>query len=152
MPPSWKVTQPKDDSEYFERMTKCIFTTGLNWGVVDKKWPDFRRAFRGFALAKVAELSGADIRALMKDSGIVRNEKKIGATVNNAAEFLRIQEEFGSFRKYLDSFKRDEKRLQSDLQERFQHLGAFTARMFLWTAGYELTPTAEEKKWMEEHR
>jgi DNA-3-methyladenine glycosylase I len=133
-------------------MTKCIFTAGLNWSVVEKKWPDFHKAFRGFALTKVAELSGAEMRALMNDRGIVRNEKKIGATVNNAAEFLRIQEEFGSFRNYLDSFKRDEKRLQSDLQERFQHLGPFTARMFLWTAGYQLTPTAEEKKWMEEHR
>ena len=42
--------------------------------------------------------------------------------------------------------------LQDDLEERFQHLGASTARMFLWSAGYELTPNAEEKKWMAKHK
>jgi DNA-3-methyladenine glycosylase I len=148
MPATRKVTQPKDDSEYFERMTKCIFTAGLNWDVVEKKWPNFRKAFASFSPPIVARFSGADVRALMNDQGIVRNERKIGATVNNAAEFLRLQQEFGSFGKYLDSFGEDEKRLQDDLKERFQHVGASTARMFLWSSGYELTPNAEEKKWM----
>jgi 3-methyladenine DNA glycosylase Tag len=148
MPPRWKVTQPKDDSEYFERMTKCIFTAGLNWSVIEKKWPNFRKAFAGFSPPKVSKFSGSDVKALMNDRGIVRNERKISATVNNAGEFLRLQQEFGSFRKYIGSFGKDEKGLQDDLEERFQHMGPSTARMFLWSAGYELTPNAEEKKWM----
>ena len=152
MPPGMKVTKPKDDSEYFERMTKIIFTAGLNWSVVENKWSNFRRAFVEFSPSKVAKFSGADVRALMNDQGIVRNERKIAATVNNAGEFLKLQKEFGSFRKYLDSFGKDENRLQDDLQGKFQHLGPSTARMFLWSSGYDLKPTAEEKKWMAKNR
>jgi 3-methyladenine DNA glycosylase Tag len=146
--PAWKVTPPKDDAEYFERMTKCIFTAGLNWKVVENKWPNFRKAFGGFSPSKVAKFSGREVKALSGDAGIVRNERKIAATVLNAGEFLSLQKEFGSFKGYLGSFGKDERRLQGDLQERFKHLGPSTARMFLWSSGYELTPNAEEKKWM----
>jgi 3-methyladenine DNA glycosylase Tag len=152
MPLPRDITPPLGDSEYFERMTKCIFRAGLNWRVVEKKWPGFRRAFADFEPSKVARFSGADIRKLKDDEGIVRNERKIAATVNNAAQFLSLREEFGSFRNYLDSFGGDERRLQGDLQERFSHLGPSTARMFLWTAGCKLTPTPEEKRWIAEHR
>ncbi len=57
MSPAWKVTKPKDDAEYFERMTKTVFTAGLNWTVVDKKWPNLRKGFTGFAPPKVAKFS-----------------------------------------------------------------------------------------------
>jgi 3-methyladenine DNA glycosylase Tag len=149
--PGWKVKPPKDDSEYFERMTKTIFTAGLSWKMVEKKWPSFRTAFSGFSLGKVARFSEKNVGGLLKDEGIVRNERKIRATVHNAGQFLRLGKEFGSFRVYLDSFDRDEGRLQLDLQERFQHVGPSTARMFLWSVGYPLTPNREEKKWMAGH-
>jgi len=148
MPPGWKVTKPRDDAEYFERMTKSIFTAGLNWEVIENKWPNFRKAFSDFAPAKVAKISGAEVKALMGDPGIVRNERKIAATVNNAAEVLRLQKEFGSFPNYVASFGKDEKRLQEDLQRRFKHLGPSTVRTFLWSTGHQLTPNAEEKKWL----
>jgi len=147
MPP-WKVTTPKDDSEYFERMTKSIFTAGLNWNVVESKWPNFKRAFESFSPAAVAKFTGRQVKELTGDAGIVRNERKIAATVQNAEEFLKIRREHGSFRAYLDSFGKDERRLQGDLQARFKHLGPSTTRMFLWSSGYQLTPNAEEKKWM----
>ena len=88
----------------------------------------------------------------MKSEGIVRNEKKIRATVHNAGQFLKLEKEFGSFPAYLESFGKDEERLQTDLQERFQHVGPSTARIFLWTVDYKLTPNAEEKKWMAAHK
>ncbi len=152
MSPAWKVKPPKDDGEYFERMTKSLFTAGLNWTVVDKKWPNFQKAFASFSPVKVARYSPKDVKELMTDAGIVRNERKIMATVHNAGEFLKLQKEFSSFRKYLDSFEKDEDRLLSDLQERFQHLGMSTARTFLWSVGYALTPNREEKKWMAGHK
>jgi 3-methyladenine DNA glycosylase Tag len=151
MPPGIRVAKPKDDAEYFERMTKCIFTAGLNRSVVAKKWPNFREAFADFDPAKVAKFSGSTVRKLMEDQGIVRNEKKIAATVNNAAQVQKVREQFGSFGAYLDSFGKDERRLQLDLQEKFQHLGPSTARMFLWSSAYKLTPNAEEKKWIAAH-
>ena len=150
MPPA--VTKPSNDAEYLERMSRCIFTAGLNWKVVGKKWPDFLKAFEEFKPERVARFSGSDTKRLMSDQGIVRNERKIGATINNAEEFIRVKKEFGSFREYLDSFGSDEKRLQNNLQSRFHHLGPSTARMFLWSVGYDLTPNAAEKKWTAEHK
>ena len=152
MSPAWKVTKPRNDSEYFERMTKTVFNAGLSWTVVEKKWPNFRRSFTGFSPTKVARFSEKNIKALMNNDGIVRNEKKIRATVHNAGQFLKMEKEFGSFPAYLESFGRDEERLQADLQEGFQHIGPSTARTFLWTVGYKLTPNAEEKKWMTAHK
>ncbi len=150
--PGWNVKPPKDENEYFERMTKSLFTAGLNWRVIEKKWPSFHKAFADFSLGKVARFSEKNVRALMKDPGIVRNEKKIRATVHNAGEFVKLEKEFGSFRKYLDSFGKDEERLLVDLQDKFQHLGVSTARTFLWSVGYPLTPNREEKKWMAGHK
>ena len=150
--PSWNVKPPKNDDEYFERMTKSIFTAGLNWSVVDKKWPSFQKAFVQFSPGKIAKFAEKNVSALMNDTGIVRNERKIKATVHNASEVLKLQKEHGSFAKYIGSFGKDEERLLSDLQEKFQHLGVSTARTFLWSVGYQLTPNSEEKKWMAGHK
>ena len=152
MPNPWGAKRPRSDGEYFERMTRAVFTAGLNWRMIEKKWPNFQKAFSGFTLPKVAKFSERDIRALLKDESIVRNEKKIRATIHNAEQVLALEKEFGSFRDYLGSFGKKEDRLQEDLQTRFQHVGPSTARMFLWSVAYPLTPNAEEKKWMSGHR
>ena len=152
MSPSWNVKPPKNDDEYFERMTKSIFTAGLNWSVVDKKWPSFQKAFVQFSPSKIAKFTEKNVSTLMKDTRIVRNERKIKATVHNAGEVLKLQKEHGSFAKYIGSFAKDEERLLSDLQDKFQNLGVSTARTFLWSVGYQLTPNAEEKKWMAGHK
>ena len=128
--PSWKVSPPKGDDEYFDRLSKTIFTAGLNWSMVEKKWPNFRRAFHGFSPT---------------------NEKKIRATVNNAKTILSLQKEYGSVKGYIESFGKDESELQNDVQKKFEHVGPSTARMFLWSSGCDLTPTKEEKAWMKGH-
>ncbi len=66
--------------------------------------PSFHRAFANFSLGKVAGFSEKDVKTLMGNPAIVRNEKKIRAAVHNAAEFLKLQKEFGSFQKSIDSF------------------------------------------------
>ena len=119
--------------------------------MVENKWPAFRKCFSGFSPAKVSRLTEADVRALMKNPGLVRNEKKIRATIENAKTILAIEKEFGSVKGYIDSFNGHEVRLQSELQERFKHVGPSTARMFLWMVDYPLTPTKEEKMWMKSH-
>ena len=133
-------------------MTRTVFTAGLNWKVIDNKWPNFQKAFAGFSIPKVAKFTDKDKKRLMADTGIVRNEKKIDATVHNAGEFLKLEKEFGSFEKYLDSLGKDEEKMQEALAERFEHVGPSTARTFLWSSGCELTPTKEEKKWLAEHK
>jgi DNA-3-methyladenine glycosylase I len=151
MPPTGRVAQPKSDSEYFDRMCKAVFSAGLNWRVIENKWSGFRKAFEGFVPEKVAKLSETEIRALMKDPDIVRNEKKIRATVQNAKTMVELKKEFGSMRSYIDSFGRKEEKLQDELQSRFKHVGPSSARTFLWMVGYKLTPTKEEKMWMKGH-
>ena len=69
MSPAWKITKPKNDAGYFERMTKSVFNAGLTWTVVEKKWPNFRRSFTEFSPLKVARFSEKDIKALMKNEG-----------------------------------------------------------------------------------
>ncbi|MBI3859830.1 MAG: DNA-3-methyladenine glycosylase I [Thaumarchaeota archaeon] len=151
MSPKWNTKPPSDDSGYFDQLSRSLFTAGLNWGMIEKKWPNFRKAFLGFDPQKVSGFVERDINRLMEDEGIVRNEKKVRATVSNAKQFLRIRKEHGSFKKYIDSFGREEDKLQEALREHFEHVGPSTARTFLWSVGYKLTPNAEEKKWMASH-
>jgi DNA-3-methyladenine glycosylase I len=144
----WEAAPPKDDREYFERMTTHMFSAGLNWKVVEGKKAGFDRAFSNFSPTEVARFTSSDVKRLMSDADIVRNEKKIQATIYNAAQFLEVTKEYGSFKMYLDHFGKSEVKLQTDLQERFHQIGPSTARMFLWAVGYPLTPNKEEKEWM----
>ena len=104
----WKATRPKDDRGYFERMTTRIFSAGLNWQVVEKKRAGFQKAFSGFMPEMVARYAEKDVKRLVSDAEIVRNERKIRSTIYNAGEFERIKKEYGSFRNYLNSFGKRE--------------------------------------------
>jgi DNA-3-methyladenine glycosylase I len=146
--PEWKVSKPKTDDEYFERMTRALFQAGLNWKMIENKWQNFQKAFSNFSIKKVAKYDDAEIKKLMTDAGIVRNEGKIHSTIYNADQFLKVVKEFGSFRGYIDSFGKNHSALQADLQSRFHHLGESSSRTFLWMSGVNLTPTAEEKAWL----
>src|SRR5439155_24614016 len=113
--------------EYFERMTRLLFIANLKWKVIETKWSNFQKAFSGFSIIKVARFSDKDVKKLMTDTSIVQNEKKIQATVHNAGEFLKLEKDFGSFQKYLNTFGKNEERRLEAVQERFQHVGPSTA-------------------------
>ena len=141
----------KDDDDYFARMSRALFVAGLKWSVVYNKWPGFEKAFSNFSINKVSGFNEKDVKSLMKDDKIVRNEKKIRAVIYNAQEILNLKKEYGSFQKYVRSFKGDESLLITDLRSRFKFLGESTARMFLYMAGMKLTPTKEEMQWHSQH-
>lgn len=147
-----KITQPKSDDEYFERMTHALFQAGLNWKMIQNKWPNFKKAFGDFSIKKVSKFDNKDLKRLMNDQGIIRNERKIKSTIFNAQQFLKTINEFGSFRGYVSTFGKDHAGLQSDLQARFHHLGESSSRTFLWMSGVKLKPTAEEKMWLAQHK
>jgi len=147
----WKVDVPKSDDVYFERMSKAMFSAGLNWKMVDNKWPNFRKAFDGFSMGKVAKFDENDVRRLMADAGIVRNEKKIRATIFNAQEALRLKKEYGSFERFIKSFHGAHDGAIYEITQRFRHVGPSSSRTFMWMVGTKLTPTAEEKAWIESH-
>jgi DNA-3-methyladenine glycosylase I len=68
----------------FERMSLEAFQSGLSWLIILRKRENFRRAFSGFDIEKVARYTDADVARLMADQGIVRNRAKIEATIANA--------------------------------------------------------------------
>ena len=93
-----------DDATIFEFLILETFQAGLSWYTVLAKRENFRKAFDNFDLIKVANYSEDKMAELAEDTGIIRNKLKIKATVTNAIAFLKVQEEFGSFSKYIWGF------------------------------------------------
>jgi DNA-3-methyladenine glycosylase I len=142
-PPEWwcvKGKHPASDDAYFENMCRIIFQAGLNWSVIDKKWPTTMKAFADFSIDKVASFDDADLERLMNDTGIVRNRGKLQAIILNAREFKEIRKQYGSFRKYLDGMdkSRNYDPVVKELSSRFKWLGPPSASMFLYTVGEDI--------------
>jgi DNA-3-methyladenine glycosylase I len=93
-----------DDRALFELLILEGAQAGLSWDTVLKKRPRYREVFDGFDVEKVARYDKKKVRELLKDAGIIRNKLKIAATISNAQAFLKVQEEFGSFDKYIWQF------------------------------------------------
>ena len=92
----WGV--PRYDSGYlFEKLILEGFQAGLSWRTILHKRENFRRAFEGFDMAKVAAYGEKDIKRLLADEGIVRNKLKVAAAINNAGLALEIEKEPGGF-------------------------------------------------------
>ncbi|TRO67162.1 DNA-3-methyladenine glycosylase I [Christiangramia sabulilitoris] len=105
-----------DDETLFEFLTLETFQAGLSWITVLRKRNNFRQAFDNFDYRKIAQYKEARITELMQNSGIIRNQMKIRATVTNAQEFMKIQDEFGSFSKYIWQFV-DGKPIQNEIED-----------------------------------
>ena len=129
-----------DDNGYFENMTRIIFQGGLNWRMIDKKWPNFRKAFSEFSIDTVGEFDDSDVERLMKDSGIIRNRAKILATINNAKQFQAIIGEYEIFQSYIDSLDKSNNYalVVKDLSKRFSRLGPSSAQLFLFSVGEDI--------------
>lgn len=93
-----------DDQKLYELLILECFQAGLSWECVLNKRENFRAAFDGFDIEKVISYGEEKQQELMKQSGIIRNRLKIKAAVNNSTVFRAIQQEFGSFSKYIWSF------------------------------------------------
>lgn len=93
-----------DDDLLFEFLILETFQAGLSWITVLKKREHFRVAFDHFDYKKIATYTEAKYEQLLNDSGIIRNKLKIKATITNAQAFMKVQEEFGSFSKYIWGF------------------------------------------------
>lgn len=139
--------RPKTANGYFEEMTKAVFRSGMKWEVVDKKWPDFKKAFHNFSIQKVAGFGDRDLERLMNDSGIIRNHKKVTATLANARKFLSIRREYGSFTQYLKThLEEGEEALCRDLGRRFCFMGGATCLFFLRAVGETMPRMMEQRR------
>jgi DNA-3-methyladenine glycosylase I len=93
-----------DDRPLFEFLILEGAQAGLSWDTILKKRENYRRAFAGFDARRVARFGRRERTALLTDEGIVRNRLKIDAAISNAARFLEVQREFGSFARYVWQF------------------------------------------------
>ncbi len=103
-----------DDETLFEFLILESFQAGLSWETILNKRESFRDAFDGFDAKKISEYGEDKVLQLMQNSSIVRNHRKIEASVNNARVFLEIKREFGTFCEYIWHFTNGETIYESD--------------------------------------
>ena len=99
----WGVSK-YDDHELYELLILEMFQAGLSWETILNKRENFRKAFDSFNWNSIVNYDEDKINELMQDKGIIRNRKKIEATINNTKVFLNIQKEYGSFANFIWSF------------------------------------------------
>ena len=93
-----------DDRKHFEFILLDCFQAGLSWRTVLHKRDNFKMAFDQFDFRKIAKYGPEKIQSLLQDAGIISYKSKINATIRNAALFIGIQKEFGSFDAYIWQF------------------------------------------------
>jgi len=93
-----------DDRRLFEFLILEGAQAGLSWLTILKKRPNYIKAFDNFDPRKVAAYNPRKVKELISNAGIIRNRLKIEATIQNARSFLAVQQEFGSFDKYIWQF------------------------------------------------
>ncbi|HEX8738491.1 MAG TPA: DNA-3-methyladenine glycosylase I [Pyrinomonadaceae bacterium] len=93
-----------DDRRLFEFLILEGAQAGLSWDTILRKRENYRAAFDSFQAEKIARYEARKILELLQNEGIIRNRLKIASTVQNAREFLKIRDEFGSFDSYVWQF------------------------------------------------
>ena len=93
-----------EDKKLFEFLILETFQAGLSWITILKKRENFKLAFDDFEYTKIAGYTEDKIQELLQNVGIIRNQLKIRAAVSNAIAFMKVQDEFGSFSKYIWEF------------------------------------------------
>ncbi|MCC8071011.1 MAG: DNA-3-methyladenine glycosylase I [Bacteroidales bacterium] len=153
----WGRLVPDDEQRLFEFLVLESAQAGLSWITILRKRDGYREAFCGFDAERVAQMTAADVERLIHFDGIVKNRRKIEATINNARLFLDVQREFGSFHTYICSFLPDGKpivnrpktladipatskvsdAMSKDMKRRgFKFFGSTMCYAFLQAAGY----------------
>ncbi len=126
-----------EDHLLFERLVLEINQAGLSWLTILKKKDNFRRAYDGFDLDRVANYGESDRQRLLNDAGIIRNRLKIDASIENARRLLKLREEYGSFKDWLDHHhplaKEDWVKL---FKKTFRFTGGEITGEFLMSTGY----------------
>lgn len=144
-----------DDRDLFEFLILEGAQAGLSWSTILNKREGYRKAFDNFDVQKISQYSEDDVARLLINSDIIRNKRKITATITNAQAFLQIQEEFGSFDRYIWQFVKgkpiqnswarltdipsrtpESEAMSKDLQQRgFKFVGATICYAFMQAVG-----------------
>ena len=115
---NWKDTSPEnrsyhdnewgipvyDDIKHFEALSLEALQCGLNWNIIIKKRPVFRKCFDNFNFDKIAKFTPQDIDKILQTDGMIKSPQKIKAIINNAKCFQTLRNKFGNFNKYIWSY------------------------------------------------
>ena len=127
----------ESDDELFGRLLLEINQAGLSWTTILKKQDNFHKAYSHFNISTIASYTEKDITRLLNDAGIIRNRRKIDAAIHNAQVILSLQQEFGSFKNWLDCHHplpiNDWIRL---FKKTFKFTGKEITKEFLMSTGY----------------
>ena len=147
MPERQAPTQikPRSLGDYLEVMSKAVFQSGISWQVVDKKWPGIRDAFHGFDAKRVAATTEEEMDALGQDDRVIRHRGKLEAVAANARRMVELEQEHGSFRKYLCAHGGFDDTVNA-LKRDFKFLGLTGSYYFLYVVGEEVPPHDEFEK------
>lgn len=127
----------RDDARLFERLALEINQAGLSWLTILNKQDNFRRAFEGFGLDRVAAYGEAERARLLADAGIIRNRLKVAAVIENARRLLVIRDQYGSFADWLDRHHPlDRAGWQKLFKRTFVFTGGEIVGEFLLSTGY----------------
>ncbi len=126
-----------DDNELFERLVLETNQAGLSWATILNKQQNFKKAYKNFEIRKVASFNDGDFERLMNNAGIIRNRLKINAAIENAKTILKMQKEFGSFKKWLDYHHTKSKvEWVKIFKNAFKFTGGEIVNEFLMSTGY----------------
>ena len=145
--PGHPIHGPYHDREYgfpiahdrvlFERLCLEVFQAGLSWLIVLKKRPALNLAFDGFDPARIAVYGDEEVARLLADDSIIRNRRKIAATIENAKRFKLLQDDHGAFALWLAAHHpRDKADWVKLFRQTFVFMGGEVVGEFLMSIGY----------------
>lgn len=131
VPDQSQVTELGDD-RWLANFTRCVFNSGFNWKVIEKKWPGFEEAFHGFSPNFLAMLPDEKYEALLKDTRIVRHGAKIMSVRHNAIWMVGLAREHGTAARFLGSWPAsDQTGLMDLMKKQGSRLGGNTGQYAL---------------------
>lgn len=126
-----------DDNLLFERLILEINQAGLSWIIILRKADNFRAAYSGFDIDKIAAYGETDRARLLNDAGIIRNRLKVNAAIENARRIQILRDDYGSFKGWLDSYHPQTLENWVKLFKRnFVFTGGEIVNEFLMSTGY----------------
>ncbi|MBV7331687.1 DNA-3-methyladenine glycosylase I [Chloroflexi bacterium TSY] len=126
-----------DDNELFGRLILEINQAGLSWTTILNKEANFRRAYANFDIDQVADFGESDRERLLSDAGIIRNKLKVNAAIHNAQCIRELQQEYGSFKAWLDHhFPLTREEWVKLFKKTFKFTGGEITNEFLLSTGY----------------
>ncbi len=137
-----EVVQQPTLAQVFEVVTRAVFQAGVSWAQIARHWDAYGTAFERFDATRIAAFDDVDVERVLRQPGIMRQPRKVRATIANAKALDAIEREFGNFHAYVASFP-DYSSLSKDMKRRFSLLGEMSVWYVLFRCG-ESVPRFEQ--------